>query len=73
MTEGTKKSILESVQEDTDLEVIVRSDLKSTSQCNKVAAAARRIIGMVKRNFRKFDAEDFLPIYKTYIRPRVGR
>ena len=71
MTEGTRKVTLESVQEETDLGVIVTSDLKSTSQCNKSAAAARRIIAMVKRNFRKLDEEDFLLIYKTYIRPRL--
>jgi len=41
------------------------------SQCNKAAAAARKIIGMVRRNFRKLDVEDFLLIYKTYIRPRL--
>jgi len=61
MTDGTRKTILESVQEETDLGVVVRSDLKSTSQCNKAAAAARRII-MVRRNFKKLDVEDFLLI-----------
>jgi len=71
MTEGTRKTTLESVQEETDLGVVVRSDLKSTSQCNKAAAAARRIIVMVRRNFKKLDVEDFLLIYKTYIRPRL--
>jgi len=74
VTEGTKKTVLESVQEETDLAVIVRSDLKPTSHCNKAAAAARRIIGMVKRkkrNFTKLDAEDFLLIYKTYMWPRL--
>ena len=64
--EGMRQTTLESVQEETDLGVVVRSDFKATSQCNKSAAAARRIIAMVKRNFRKLDAEDFLLIYKTY-------
>jgi len=54
-----------------DLGVVVRSDLKSTSQCNKSAAAVRRIIAMIKRHFRKLDTEDVLLIYKTYIRPRL--
>jgi len=49
---------------ETDLAVIVRSDLKSTSQCNKeAAAAARRITRMVKRKFTTLDAEDFLLIW----------
>jgi len=51
--------------------IVVRSDLKSTSQCNKAAAAARRIIAMVRRNFSKLDKEDFLLVYKVYIRPRL--
>jgi len=58
MTEGTRKTILESVQEETDLGVVVRPDLKSTSQCNRAVAAARRIIAMVRRNFKKLDVED---------------
>jgi len=69
--EGTQKVPLKTVQEKTDLGVVIRSDLKPTSQCNKLAAAARRIIAMVRRHFRKLDVEDFLLIYKTYIKPRL--
>ena len=71
MMEGTQKVPLKTVQEETDLGVVIRSDLKPTSQCNKSAAAARRIIAMVRRHFKKLDVEDFLLIYKTYIRPRL--
>jgi len=28
-------------------------------------------MGMVRRNFRRLDEEDFLLIYKTYIRNRI--
>jgi len=28
-------------------------------------------MGMVRRNFRRLDKEDFLLIYKTYIRPHM--
>jgi hypothetical protein len=28
-------------------------------------------MGMVRRNFRNLDKEDFLLIYKTYIRPHL--
>jgi len=56
---------LESVQEERDLGVLIRSDLKSVSQCNKSAATARRVIGMVRRNFRHLDLDDFQIIYKT--------
>jgi len=71
MMEGTQKIPLKTVQQETDLEVVIRSDLKPTSQCNKSAAAAKKIIAMVKRHFKKLDVEDFLFIYKTYIRPRL--
>jgi len=50
--------------------VLIRSDLKSVSQCNKSAATARRVIGMVRRNFRHW-TYDFQIIYKTYIRPHL--
>jgi hypothetical protein len=51
--------------------VFVRSDLKASNHCIKSAAKARRIIGMVRRNFRRLDKEDFLLLYKTYIRPHI--
>jgi ribonuclease P/MRP protein subunit RPP40 len=71
MTEGSAKKELESVQEERDLGVIITSDLKSSRQCIKAAATARRIIGMVRRNFRHLDIEDFILIYKTYIRSHL--
>jgi len=37
---------------------------------NKAAAKARSVLEMVKSNFRRLD-EDFLLIYKTYIRPHL--
>jgi ribonucleases P/MRP protein subunit RPP40 len=30
-----------------------------------------RIIGMVRRNFRRLDKEDFFLLYKTYVRPHI--
>ena len=40
------KTKLESVQEERGLGVLIRSTLKSVSQCNILAAAARRVIGI---------------------------
>jgi len=72
MTGGLSgKTKLESVQEERDLGVLIRADLKSVSQCNKSAATARRVIGMVRRNFKHLDIDDFQIIYKTYIRPHL--
>jgi len=59
------KTKLESVQKERELGVLIRSDLKSVSQCNKSAATARRVIGMVRPNFRHLDIDDFQIIYKT--------
>ena len=67
MMEGTKKVPLKTVQEETDLGVVIRPDLKPTSQCNKSAAAARRIIAVVRRHFKKLDVEDFLLIYNCLL------
>ena len=71
MTEGATRRKLETIEEERDLGVIVRSDMKSSSQCIKAAASARKIIGMVRRHFKRLDIQDFNLIYKTYIRPHV--
>ena len=47
------------------------SDLKSSSQCAKSAATARRVIAMVRRTFKNLDVADFRLVYKTYIRPHL--
>ena len=55
-----------------DIGVFVTSDsLKSSLQCQKAAATARSVLGMVRRNFRKLNANGFLLVYKSYIRPRL--
>jgi len=61
----------ESVEEERDLGVIITADLKCSSQCIKSAATARRVIGMVRRNFNHLDIADFRLIYKTYIQPHL--
>ena len=45
--------------------------MKSSSQCLKSAATARKVIGMVRMTFRNLDVSDFRLIYKTYIRPHL--
>ena len=56
---------LSTVQEEKDLGVFFTSDLKASTQCTKSAAKARRIIGMVRRNFKRLDKNDL------YIRPHL--
>jgi len=54
-----------------DLGIQVANNLKPSAQCAKATAKARSIVGMIKRNFRRIDEEDFLVIYKAYIRPHL--
>jgi Reverse transcriptase (RNA-dependent DNA polymerase)/Endonuclease-reverse transcriptase len=71
MGKSVNRMELETIEEEKDLGVFIRSDLKSSTQCVKSAARARRIVGMIRRNFRKLDKEDFLLLYKTYVRPHL--
>jgi len=65
MGEGPGRKELESVHQERDLRVITTSDLKSSSQCTKYAATARKVIAMVRRTFKNLDIEDFRLPYKT--------
>jgi Reverse transcriptase (RNA-dependent DNA polymerase)/Endonuclease-reverse transcriptase len=62
---------IEEVDEEKDLGVYLKRDLKSSTQCTKAAGKARAVLAMVKRNFKRLDSEDFRLIYKTYIRPHM--
>jgi len=50
-----------------DLGIYITSDLKPSTQCVKALRKARSILAMVRRNFKRLDADDFLLIYKTYV------
>ena len=66
---------LEFIEEDKDLGLGVlftRSDLKSSTQCLKSAVKARKIVGMIRHNFRRLDKGDFPVLYKTYVRPHLA-
>jgi hypothetical protein len=67
---------LEIIEEDKDLAVFTRSDLKSSTQCLKSAVKARKIVGrpmnrIIRQNFRRLNKRDFLLLYKTYVRPHL--
>jgi len=51
--------------------VTITDDLRQRTQCLLSAAKARKVTGMVRRNFRRLDCQDLLLIYKTYIRPHL--
>ena len=66
-SDGSTKVEVQSVNEEKDLGVYFARDLKSSKQCMKSAAAARSVLGLVRRHFRRLDIDDFLVIYKTYV------
>jgi len=49
--------------------VFTTDSLKPSLQCQKAAAKARSVLGMVRRNFRKLNANGFFLVYKSYVRP----
>jgi len=59
MGESSGRKELESVQQERDLGVTITSDLKSSSQCAKSAATARRVLAMVRRTLKNLDIADF--------------
>ena len=55
-----------------NLRVHITDNLKPFTQCIKAAAKARSVLGMLRSvHFKRLDCQDFLLIYKTYIRPHL--
>jgi len=71
MADHSGSHIMSRTSEEKDLGIFITDNLKPSVQCTKAAARARSILGMVRRNFKRLDCEDFLIIYKTYIRPHL--
>jgi len=62
---------LKETEEERDLGILVRNDLKQASQCKVAASKAMSVTGLIKRHFKRLDTEDFLILYRTYIRPHM--
>ena len=71
MDDSGNSTTIEQIAEEKDLGVHITEDLKPSIQCVRSAAKAKSVMGMVNRNFKRLDKDDFLLIYKTYIRPRM--
>ena len=54
-----------------DLGIWITSSLKPSLHCDKTAAAATRILGMLKRMFTKFSTKSLIFLNKTYTRTQL--
>ena len=71
LKDGGKSFELAAVEEEKDLGIHTTSDLRPSLHCSKAAAKASSILGMIRRNFKRIDKEDFRLLYKTYVRPHL--
>jgi hypothetical protein len=62
---------LQTVEEETDVGVIVHKSLKPTRQCEKAANTAKAVLGLVQRNFHFRDRHVYMKLYKQYVRPHL--
>ena len=63
--------ILETVDEEKDLGVMIRKDLKASSQCVKIVKTVNQMLGIIKRTFT-FKTKDYLlQLYKRLVRPHL--
>ena len=56
--------ILDTVDEEKDLGVMIRKDLKASSQCIKIVKTVNHILGMIKRTFTFKTIDNLLQLYK---------
>mgnify|MGYP005605461457 FL=1 len=71
MTQDGKSRKLEEIREERDLGVVIADNLKPGVQCGRAAAKAMSVLGIIKRHFSKLDKQDFLMLYKAYVRPHL--
>ena len=59
------------VESEKDLGLWVTSSLKPSLHCDKAAAKATKILGILKRTFPVMSKELFLFLYRIYVRPQL--
>ena len=62
---------VEAVKEEKDLGVYIEDSLKPTKQCAAAAKAANFTLGQIQRAFHYRKKEQLVPLYKSFVRPRL--
>ena len=62
---------LQTVSEETDLGIIISSDLKPSKQCICAVKKANMTLGMIKRHIVSRDKNIIIRLYKSLIRPKL--
>ena len=71
MIDNGIQCMLGETTEEKDLGVTVTSDLKPGRQCTLSAKKAMSVLGLIKRTFKRIDADDFKILYNCYVRPHL--
>ena len=64
-------TILESVEAEKDLGIWMHSSAKPHTQCEKAAKKANTALGMILRAFHFRTKDTLVPLYKTFVRPKM--
>ena len=62
---------VETAKEEKDLGVYIEESLKPARQCAVAAKAANFTLGQIQRAFHYRKKEQIVPLYKTFVRPRL--
>ena len=62
---------VEAVKEEKDLGVYIEDNMKPTKQCAAAAKAANFALGQIQRGFHYRKKANLVPLYKTFVRPRL--
>ena len=63
--------LLTEATEEKDLGVWIGNDLKPVAQCERAAKAANSALGLITRCFHYRTKSVFVPLYKTFVRPKL--
>ena len=64
-------TVLQQTEEEKDVGVLISNSLKPAAQCRAAARKAHQLVGQAARAFSYRDKNNWIRIYKTYIRPHL--